>query len=737
MKQRNRKSANGLFGASISSLSIERRRAKVGRAAAVTLAAASSAVFGIFTSNNGAFAEPLVTTTYVDPAGTAGFNSADKWSNGLAPQAGDDYEVLGQGQIRTPAYTGTTIGNLTFAGDALTLGDGTGTGVTGVSGFGVLTFKGDVSGDTITVNNLTLNSGILQTGGTSAGTSNSWTLASNNLVIGSGGFAIDNGGGQTPPRYMIISANITGSGALQVVSNPRSGATASLDINGGSLVLTGSNSLWSGTELISGGTLQVGLGGSSGTLGTGAVDDDDALVFDTTTNGTYTQAFSVDASNTGLISNISTATQTLSGVTANGTLSLSNSTGGLAFTGPIATNTATLSITNGGGNISIGGVTGTAAVILGGTGTTTLNGTNSYAGNTTVNGGTLAFGSGATLPNSPTWTVAANSILDVHLASTALTTTTSSQTIAGSGTIIGNVTSAGQISPGAGPATIGTLSITGNLGLTGGTINTTLNATNTSAVGTTNDLIAVTGNLSLTGSIALNPTFTGGTPAVGNQYEILSYSGSLLGSGTIAPQSRSITINTSTPHEILAIINTASAANLVWNSTSNSNWDIVTTPNWFNTGTAHNDDFYQGDNVTFNDAYAGVQTNVNIVQNIAPTSVTVNSTANTYTLGSSGGFGITGGAVMNITLGSSNSLVITASNSYSGNTTINSGTVVLGNGGTLAPWGPEPSTTAAPSFMPSAVPPPSPISSTAPAWSTSTAPPAAHNSMRPMDTRAG
>ena len=264
-------------------------------------------------------------------------------------------------------------------------------------------------------------------------------------------------------------------------------------------------------------------------------------------------------------------------------------------------------------------------------------------------------------------------------------TTTSTGTITGGGTIKGNVSSGGNLSPGTGTSTIGTLSINGNLSVTGGTFNTTLNATNTAAGGTTNDLIAVTGSLALTGSIGLNPTFTGGTPTVGSHYELISYTGPLSGAGALVPQNRSISISTATPGEVIATITTATAANLVWKSTSSSTWDIVTTPNWFNSGTSSNDTFYQADNVTFNDTYAGVQTNVNVSVPVSPTTVTVNSTANTYTLGGTGK--ITGGAVVNVTLGSSNSLVVTANNDYSGLTTINSGTVNIGNGGTTGSLG--------------------------------------------------
>ncbi|MGD0769916.1 MAG: autotransporter-associated beta strand repeat-containing protein, partial [Tepidisphaeraceae bacterium] len=670
----------------------KRARNRLIRAAGLAVATLGTSAGGLFVMTNAFGATITLVTT--DTAGQESFDAnatntsgITHWSDGNVPSAANDYIVdggsgstLGAGaQLRSPnvpLYTNGT--NETFAGNSLTLGGGSD------SDWGIFTYKGnELSGDTITINNLTLNAGVLQCGGTSGGTANTWILASNNLVVGSGGFYVDNGA--VAARGETIAANITGAGALtDILTNGGNSGTDS--INGGTLTFTGNNSLWSGTELIKGGVLQVGSGGTAGSLGTGNVTVDNTLQFDLTSNVSYSQTFTVDASQTGTISNMSTGTVTLSGVTVNGTLALSNTTGALNFTGPIATGstTGTLAITNGGGAIAIGGVTGSAAVSVSGTGTTSISGAGTYSGNTTVNGGTLAFIGGAPVPTSTVWTVAPNAVLDLS-AATGTLTTTSAGTITGGGTIKGNVSSGGNLSPGTGTSTIGTLSINGNLSLTGGTFDTTLNTTSVVPGGTTNDLIAVTGNLAITGSVGLDPSFTAGTPTVGSQYELISYTGSLSGAGALVPQNRSISISTATPGEVIATITTATAANLIWKSTSSGTWDIVTTPNWFNTGTSSNDTFYQADNVTFNDTYAGVQTNVNLSTALSPTTVTVNSNANTYTLGGTGK--ITGGAVVNVTLGASNSLVITANNDYSGTTTINSGTVNIGNGGTTGSLG--------------------------------------------------
>jgi autotransporter-associated beta strand protein len=88
-------------------------------------------------------------------------------------------------------------------------------------------------------------------------------------TLGSGNFAgsFSNGGTLSfgGSASQTLSGNISGSGSL----------TKSGD---GTLILTGANS-YSGTTTISGGTLQIGNGGTTGTLGGGAVTNNGSLVF--------------------------------------------------------------------------------------------------------------------------------------------------------------------------------------------------------------------------------------------------------------------------------------------------------------------------------------------------------------------------------------------------------------------------------------------------------------------------
>jgi phospholipase C len=92
--------------------------------------------------------------------------------------------------------------------------------------------------------------------------------------LSGGGFVDDISAGGSPILNLAGSANTTFSGAIQNTSG-------SLELNylgGGTLSLAGSNT-YSGVTVINSGTLQVGVGGTSGTLGAGTVLDMATLAF--------------------------------------------------------------------------------------------------------------------------------------------------------------------------------------------------------------------------------------------------------------------------------------------------------------------------------------------------------------------------------------------------------------------------------------------------------------------------
>ncbi|MCE9609222.1 MAG: autotransporter-associated beta strand repeat-containing protein [Chthoniobacter sp.] len=135
-----------------------------------------------------------------------------------------------------------------------------------------------------------------------------------------------------------------------------------------------------------------------------------------------------------------------------------------------------------------------------------LNGTSSYGGATTVTAGTLLLNT-ATLGNTATTVAGASSAL------------------AGSGSVGGAVavSASGHLAPGVNTTITGTLAC--NNGLTLNTANLDIKA----AAPGTNDSISVTGNLVLTGNTQINLTQQLAGFGLGD-YVILTYSGTLTGS---------------------------------------------------------------------------------------------------------------------------------------------------------------------------------------------------------------
>ena len=94
--------------------------------------------------------------------------------------------------------------------------------------------------------------------------------------------------------------------------------------------------------------------------------------------------------------------------------------------------------------------------ILGGSGsvvkttanTVELSGVNTYTGNTTVSGGTLALTSTGSIASSPAITIASNAVLDVTGRTDGTLALGSAQTLGGGGTVAGAVSLAGTLSPG-------------------------------------------------------------------------------------------------------------------------------------------------------------------------------------------------------------------------------------------------------------------------------------------------
>ena len=179
--------------------------------------------------------------------------------------------------------------------------------------------------------------------------------------------------------------SISGTGSI-------TGTTTTLTKSGGGKLILETDNSYDGLTTISQGTLQIGNGGTVGSLGTGDMQDDAVLAI----NRSDTVTIANNISGSGSLNQIGTGTTILTGsnsygatVISNGTLQIgSGGTVGNLGTGDV-TNNAALSIDRS-DSITIGNnISGTGSLQQIGPGTTILSGVNTYSGGTIVSAGTL------------------------------------------------------------------------------------------------------------------------------------------------------------------------------------------------------------------------------------------------------------------------------------------------------------------------------------------------------------
>ncbi|KWV58577.1 hypothetical protein AS156_33870 [Bradyrhizobium macuxiense] len=425
----------------------------------------------------------------------------------IAAQAGGltlgNNVVLGSGSLITfnSATSGLSVSGVVSGAGSVAV---TGTGTIVLSGANTYTGGTTLVGGRLSVSSdanlgaasspLTFNGGTLQVTGTS------FTGTSRTINWGGGGFDIADAA-----NNFVVSSSLGGSGGLT-----KSGA--------GTLTFTSSNSYTGGTT-ISAGTLQLGDGGTSGSI-TG----------DVTTNGT----FAVNRSNTytfgGTISGSGAFVQSGTGITiltgtnsygggttlAAGTLSvasdsnLGTASGGLTFNGGTLRNTVAfttgrgVTLTGNGtfetnADLTVSGViVGGGSLTKTGTGTLTLTGNNTYTGGTTISNSTLQIGNGGT-SGSITGDVTANGTFAVNRSDNY----TLGGTISGSGAFAQRGT--------------GTTTFTGNNSYTGGT---TISQ-GTLQLGDGGTTGATIGDVTNNGTLAFNRS------------DAISFPGTISGSGNV------------------------------------------------------------------------------------------------------------------------------------------------------------------------------------------------------------
>lgn len=324
---------------------------------------------------------------------------------------------------------------------------------------------------------------------------------------------------------LLGAQNLTLTNASGIFAGVISG-TGNFVLAGGTEFLAGNNT-FTGSITVSAGTLYVGSSSitnniinnatfgfdSASTIamsgvisGTGAVTQTAGGITTISTVQTYTGPTTITSGRVALSGAGSIATS--SSVTANGTFDITATTAGASITslagdGYVYLGTQTLTLTNASGIFS-GTISGEGNVILAG-GAQALSGTNSYTGTTTVSGGTLVLPSGSSLTSS---SVIDNAALDISVSSTSVNLTSATiVSLAGNGTVaLGEHT---LILTNANDTFAGVISGTGGLTINAGT--ETLSGANTYTGTTTiaggSLVLGSTGGLATTSTVATNGTF--------------------------------------------------------------------------------------------------------------------------------------------------------------------------------------------------------------------------------------
>ncbi|QQE12602.1 autotransporter-associated beta strand repeat-containing protein [Planctomycetota bacterium] len=435
---------------------------------------------------------------------------------------------------------------------------------------GHIYFFGEISGD----GNIVHNEGSLYLGNDNASFTGGVTMnggyliASSDDSLGTGALTIEGDSSLALHDFVELANNITlnadlavkpggyvtelngvisGEGALVIQDNPNNYTLALTNDNtyeGGTTLNQGviqvghDNALGTGTLTVSstGGTKQL-IAGSDG------ITINNAIVLDKTLSVTGDYSLNLDSviSGTGGLTKEGISTLTLNGqntysgdtninegtVIASGgdaigdsstvtladvdgaTLQLNDDetigalAGGGSTGGDVSMQDNTLTVGDENNTEFAGVISGTGDLIKQGIGTLTLDGDNTYTGDTTVNGGALIVNGNMASPN-------------MNVASGAM--------FGGSGYFAGNFTNAGTISPG---NSIGTISMMGNLTLTGTSVYD-MEIESTAGKGVGNDLIDVDGTADIDGTLNVIG-LSGYTPTEGDTFMILEAGGGING----------------------------------------------------------------------------------------------------------------------------------------------------------------------------------------------------------------
>ena len=239
-------------------------------------------------------------------------------------------------------------------------------------------------------------------------------------------------------------------------------------------------------------------------------------------------------------------------------------------------------------------------------------------------------------------------------------------------------------------STAGTISLSGNMVFNGGGIAYDMSPDPTDPNDGGDDLIVVTGSTSVAGGGVIKPNFLAGAPDPNLIYTVVEsqggYSDSLSG-WTVNWFGRGAAPTPVLNGNLLQFKTTEVGAvgNVTWTGSGSVDpngvaaWRVQDAGNddWLLGGSTP-DDFFQGDNVTFQES-GTASFNVSVEDSVAPSSIVVDSSTN-YTFTNNGGE-ISGTGPL--TKRGSSTLTLNGTNSFAGGTTLEGGNIVMGAGGSL------------------------------------------------------
>jgi fibronectin-binding autotransporter adhesin len=274
-----------------------------------------------------------------------------------------------------------------------------------------------------------------------------YTISGNSITLGGGMTASNSSGSNTVNLAVVLSADrtvtVTNSSATLTLSGVVSGSFNLTKAGSGTLILTASNT-YSATT-ISAGTLQIGGGSTTGTLGSGSVTNNAALVFNRsnaiTVNAAIGGSGTIAQSGSGTLTlggsnsysgatTISAGTLSISADNNLGTAPGSATPGQLTFSGGSLATTATITLNSNRGiafsstgtidvasstTLTYGGIAaGASGLTKTGSGILIVSGANSYSGATTISNGTLRQGAASSVPSASALTVSSGATFDLN-----------------------------------------------------------------------------------------------------------------------------------------------------------------------------------------------------------------------------------------------------------------------------------------------------------------------------------